>query len=158
MGFDSLQFRQALGRFATGVCVITANPPGHVPFGLTVNSFASLSLTPPLVLWSLQKDSDTVGAFRNAQRYCVNILTQEQRGIAERFARRGAHALHGGEYLLAPDGLPLLPDVLATIRCDIEARHDGGDHTILIGRVRELDVADTGKPLLFYTGGFHVLG
>lgn len=158
MGFDSLQFRQALGRFATGVCVITANPPGHVPFGLTVNSFASLSLTPPLVLWSLQKDSDTVGAFRNALSYCVNILAQDQRAVAERFARRGAHALHEGEYTVASDGLPLLRDVLATIRCDIETRHDGGDHTILIGRVRELDVTDAGKPLLFYAGGFHALG
>jgi flavin reductase (DIM6/NTAB) family NADH-FMN oxidoreductase RutF len=66
MGFDSVQFREALGRFATGVCVITANPPGHAPFGLTVNSFASLSLTPPLVLWSLQKDSHDTEAFRVA--------------------------------------------------------------------------------------------
>lgn len=158
MSFDSLQFRQALGRFATGVCVITANPPGHAPFGLTVNSFASLSLTPPLVLWSLQKDSDTVAAFRSAQSYCVNILAQDQRMIAERFARRSAHALHDGEYTVAPDGLPLLSGVLATIRCDIETRHDGGDHTILIGRVRELDVAEAGRPLLFWAGGFHALG
>ena len=136
MGFDSLQFRQALGRFATGVCVITANPPGHAPFGLTVNSFASLSLAPPLVLWSLQKDSDTAEAFRAARSYCVNILAQGQRARAERFARKGAHALQPGEYTPGSGGLPLLADVLATLACDIEARHDGGDHTILVGRVR----------------------
>ncbi len=158
MGFDSVQFREALGRFATGVCVITANPPGHAPFGLTVNSFASLSLTPPLVLWSLQKDSLSAEAFRAARSYCVNVLTQEQRARAERFARRGAHVLHAGEYVAGADGLPLLPDALARLQCDIEARHDGGDHTILVGRVRKLDVAACGKPLLFYAGVYHALG
>lgn len=158
MGFDSVQFREALGRFATGVCVITANPPGHAPFGLTVNSFASLSLTPPLVLWSLQKDSLSAEAFRAARSYCVNVLTQEQRTRAERFARRGAHLLHAGEYVAGHDGLPLLPDALARLQCDIEARHDGGDHTILVGRVRKLDVAPSGKPLLFYAGAYHALG
>lgn len=158
MGFDSVQFREALGRFATGVCVITANPPGHAPFGLTVSSFASLSLTPPLVLWSLQKDSLSAEAFRAARSYCVNVLTQEQRTRAERFARRGAHLLHAGEYVAGHDGLPLLPDALARLQCDIEARHDGGDHTILVGRVRKLDVASSGKPLLFYAGAYHALG
>ena len=158
MGFDSVQFREALGRFATGVCVITANPPGHAPFGLTVNSFASLSLTPPLVLWSLQKDSLSGEAFRAGRSYCVNVLTQEQRPRAERFARRGAHLLHAGEYVAGCDGLPLLPDALARLPCDIAARHDGGDHTILVGRVRKLDVAASGKPLLFYAGAYHALG
>lgn len=157
MRFDSLQFREALGRFATGICVITAHPPGHAPFGLTVNSFASLSLTPPLVLWCLQKDSATAEAFRVARSYCVNVLGQGQRLHAERFARKGVHRLHDGDYLRGSDGLPLLPDVLARFECDIEARHDGGDHTILVGRVCRLDVAGSGKPLLFYAGDYHAL-
>lgn len=90
MSFDDLQFRQALGRFATGVCVITANPEGHVPFGLTVNSFASLSLTPPLVLWSLQKTSDTMDAFRAAKRYCANVLSSDQRAMSGAFPARAS--------------------------------------------------------------------
>lgn len=104
MSFDDLQFRQALGRFATGVCVITANPEGHVPFGLTVNSFASLSLTPPLVLWSLQKTSDTMDAFRAAKRYCANVLSSDQRAMSGRFSRKGEHALHGDQYFEVPPG------------------------------------------------------
>jgi flavin reductase (DIM6/NTAB) family NADH-FMN oxidoreductase RutF len=95
MSFDSLQFRRALGRFATGVCVITANPPGYRPFGLTVNSFASLSLTPPLVLWSLQKTSDTMEAFASPKQYCVNILSQEQKALSGRYAKKGDHAARG---------------------------------------------------------------
>ena len=157
-GFDSLQFREALGRFATGVCVITAQPPGHEPFGLTVNSFASLSLTPPLVLWCLQKDSHTVEAFRAARGYCVNVLGQEQRFYAERFARQGVHALRSDEYEAGIDGLPLLANVLARLECGIEARHDGGDHIILVGRVQRLDLPGSGKPLLYYAGSYHAVG
>lgn len=154
MSFDNLQFRNALGRFATGVCVITANPEGHAPFGLTVNSFASLSLTPPLVLWSLQKTSDTVDAFRAARRYCVNVLSKEQQAMSVRFARKGEHALHAEQYFEGATGLPVLHGCLAAFECDIEARHDGGDHIILIGRVLELQARPSGRGLLFYEGGY----
>ena len=154
MSFDDLQFRQALGRFATGVCVITANPEGHVPFGLTGNSFASLSLTPPLVLWSLQKTSDTMDAFRAAKRYCANVLSSDQRAMSGRFSRKGEHALHGDQYFEGATGLPVLHGCLAAFECDIEARHDGGDHIILIGRVLELQAKPGGRALLYYEGGY----
>jgi flavin reductase (DIM6/NTAB) family NADH-FMN oxidoreductase RutF len=155
--FDNLQFRRALGRFATGVCVITAEPPGFRPFGLTVNSFASLSLTPPLVLWSLQKTSDTMEAFRAARAYCVNILAAEQQALSGRFARKGEHDLREGEYRVGEAGLPLLQGALASFECDIDARHDGGDHVILIGRVRALQAEAGGRPLVFYEGGYREL-
>lgn len=157
MTFDSLQFRRALGRFATGVCVITANPPGFKPFGLTVNSFSSLSLTPPLVLWSLQKSSDTLEAFRVATRYAVNVLSSEQQALSSRFARKSEHELREGEYRDGEAGLPLLDGALASFECDIDARHDGGDHIILVGRVRALRLDSGGRPLLYYEGGYREL-
>ena len=157
MSFDKLPFRRALGRFATGVCVITANPPGFRPFGLTVNSFASLSLTPPLVLWSLQKNSDTAEAFRVATQYCVNVLAAEQQALSARFARKGAHELADGEWASGSAGLPVLAGSLASFECDIEARHDGGDHIILVGRVLALRSAANGRPVLFYEGGYREL-
>ena len=126
MSFDSLQLRNALGRFATGVCVITASPEGHAPFGMTVNSFSSLSLTPPLVLWSLQKNSDTMEAFRVARQYCVNILSQEQKALSGRYAKKGDHALRAEEFTIGESGLPVLRHSLASFECDMDARHDGG--------------------------------
>lgn len=154
MSFDSLQFRNALGRFATGICVITANPEGHKPFGLTVNSFASLSLAPPLVLWSLQKSSDTMEAFRVATQYCVNVLTSEQQSLSAKFAKKGEHTLESSHYTTGKTGLPVLRNCLANFECDITARHDGGDHVILVGQVRELEVQSGGRPLLYYEGGY----
>ena len=157
MSFDSLQFRNALGRFATGVCVITANPAGHAPFGMTVNSFSSLSLTPPLVLWSLQKNSDTMEAFRVARQYCVNILSQEQKALSGRFAKKGDHTLGANDYTIGESGLPALRPCLASFECDMDARHDGGDHVILVGRVTHMSVSTGGRPLMFYEGGYREL-
>jgi len=155
--FDSQQFRRALGRFATGVCVITARDPRGRPFGLTVNSFASLSLNPPLVLWSLQKSSETMEAFRVATRYCVNVLSHEQQGVSARFARRDDHLMREDEYYEGSTGEPVLHGGLAAFECDIDARHDGGDHIILVGVVRALELRAGGRPLLFYEGGYREL-
>lgn len=158
MSFDSLQFRRALGRFATGVCVITANPPGHRPFGLTVNSFASLSLTPPLVLWSLQKTSDTMDAFTAATQYCVNVLAEDQQALSGRFAKKGEHDLQDGDYLTGETGLPVLKGALVSFECAIDARHDGGDHVILVGEVRAMTAGEPGRPLLYFDGGYRQIG
>jgi flavin reductase (DIM6/NTAB) family NADH-FMN oxidoreductase RutF len=155
--FDSLQFRRALGRFATGVCVITANPPGYRPFGLTVNSFASLSLTPPLVLWSLQKSSDTMEAFGVATQYCVNVLAAQQQALSGRFARKAQHELADEDFVSGDAGLPVLNGALASFECDIDARHDGGDHVILVGRVLAMRASPEGLPLCYYDGGYREL-
>lgn len=157
MSLDSLQFRRALGRFATGVCVITANPPGHPPFGVTVNSFSSLSLDPPLVLWSLQKSSDTMDAFAAATHYCVNVLSEAQQALSGRFAKKGEHALDPSQYSNGETGLPVLHGTLATFECEIDARHDGGDHVILVGRVQAMRFPEPGRPLLYFDGGYRQL-
>ncbi len=158
MSFDSQQFRRALGRFATGVCVITANPPGYAPFGVTVNSFSSLSLTPPLVLWSLQKNSDTMDAFAASTHYCVNILAESQQSLSGRFARKGEHGLDASDYRIGDAGLPVLEGALASFECEIDARHDGGDHIILVGKVMAMHAGEPGRPLLYFDGGYRQIG
>ncbi len=158
MSFDSQQFRRALGRFATGVCVITANPLGHKPFGVTVNSFSSLSLTPPLVLWSLQKTSDTMDAFATATSYCANVLAEDQQALSGRFAKKGDHALEDADYRTGDAGLPVLHGALASFECEIDARHDGGDHIILVGKVVAMHAGEPGKPLLYFDGGYRQIG
>lgn len=158
MSFDSQQFRRALGRFATGVCAITASPPGHAPFGLTVNSFASLSLTPPLVLWSLQKNSDTMNAFAVATHYCVNVLAEDQQALSARFARKGDHWLGAAEYRRGEAGLPVLNGALTSFECEIDARHDGGDHIILVGKVVAMHAGEPGRPLLYFDGSYRQIG
>jgi flavin reductase (DIM6/NTAB) family NADH-FMN oxidoreductase RutF len=158
MSFDSQQFRRALGRFATGVCVITVDPPGFAPFGVTVNSFSSLSLTPPLVLWSLQKNSDTMDAFAVATHYCVNVLAEDQQALSGRFARKGNHDLDAADYRQGETGLPVLHGALASFECEMDARHDGGDHIILVGKVVALHAGEPGKPLLYFDGGYRQIG
>lgn len=158
MSLDSLQFRRALGRFATGVCVITAHPAGYRPFGVTVNSFSSLSLDPPLVLWSLQKSSDTMDAFAVATQYCVNVLAEGQQALSGRFAKKGEHDLDPAEYRSGETGLPVLHGTLAAFECTIDARHDGGDHVILVGRVEAMHYPEPGRPLLYFDGGYRQLG
>ena len=152
--FDGDQFRQAMSRFATGVCIITANPIGYQPFGLTVNSFASLSLTPPLVLWNLRKASDTLQAFRAATLYCVNVLSHNQSELSSRLARRGDHVLQPDEFEPGSSGLPVLRRTLAAFECRIEERYEGGDHIIMVGRVLALRREGKGRPLLFIDGRY----
>jgi len=154
MSFTSREFRDALGCFATGVCVITANPKGFEPFGMTVNSFASVSLEPPLVLWSMQKDSECMPALQAAKQFSVNILRQHQQDVSDRYARKGDHALESGTYHQGKSGCVVLEDCLANFECDIEAIHDGGDHIVIVGRVLEIENRPTGKPLLFYSGKY----
>ena len=104
MSFTSRELRDALGQFATGVCVITANPPGEAPFGMTVNSFASVSLDPPLVLWSLQKDSECLESFNKTKQFSVNVLRQEQQAVSNRYAKKGEHALEPGTFRQGSSG------------------------------------------------------
>src|SRR5262245_19912035 len=104
MVFDRSQLRNAFGRFATGVCLITAHPEGLEPLGMTVNSFASVSLEPPLLLWSIQNDSDCVPAFDAVNRFAVNVLSCEQREFSKQYARKGNHTLHVEHYRTGATG------------------------------------------------------
>lgn len=157
MAIDPIELRNAFGRFATGVTVITANPPGFAPFGMTVNSFSSLSLDPPLLLWSLQNDSDCWDAFAAATQYAVNVLADNQQELSGRYAVKGAHELQQADYHMGRSGCPVLNEALVQFECEIIERHEGGDHTILVGRVLDFNLGDSDQPLLFFSGRYRSL-
>ncbi len=157
MSIDSRALRNALGQFATGVTVITAQPAGGAPFGMTVNSFSALSLDPPLVLWSLQKNSDCAGNFARCTHYTVNVLQHDQVAVSNAYAKKGEHDLRPGDFRIGRSGAPVLKGCMANFECRIEARHDGGDHLILVGRVLEMQVLPERKPLVFFAGRYREL-
>jgi flavin reductase (DIM6/NTAB) family NADH-FMN oxidoreductase RutF len=157
MSLDSREFRNALGRFPTGVCVITATPEGGKPMGMTVNSFAALSLDPALILWSIQKNSECWAIFEQAKGYTVNVLADDQIDVSNAFAKKGDHDLPAGSYRIGKSGHPVLKGCIASFECTSNAQHDGGDHIILVGEVIEMDNSPTGEPLVFHGGKYQQL-
>ncbi len=158
MSLNPREFRNALGRFATGVCVIAINPPDQKPFGMTVNSFASVSLDPPLVLWSLQKNSDCFSAFENAKQFSVNVLSSDQQAISNQYAKKHEHDLLEGTYRQGRSGCVVLRDAMTSFECNLEAIHEGGDHVIIIGRVLEMNSHPAHRePLVFFSGKYRSL-
>ena len=158
MSLDPREFRNALGRFATGVCVITTNPEGVAPFGMTVNSFASVSLDPALILWSIQKDSECFSTFEKADKFAVNILSDEQQDISNQYAKKGDHDLLDGSFRQGTTGVVVLKEAMSSFECTIEARHEGGDHVIIVGRVHEMtNHPAERKPLVFFSGKYREL-
>lgn len=157
MNFDSQTLRSALGMFPTGVCVITANPDGYEPLGITVNSFASVSLDPALVLWSLRNDSECLASFEAAQGFAVNVLAEDQMALSNQYSKKDDHQLSKDHYGIGKSGLPVLHGALASFECDMWQRYDGGDHLILVGKVTELGLNATDKPLVFQGGGYREL-
>ncbi|AOG09614.1 MULTISPECIES: flavin reductase family protein [Rhizobiaceae] len=144
-------FRNALGSFTTGVTVVTATTSDG-PIGMTVNSFASVSLDPPLVLWSPAKSSSRYGAFTGARHFAIHVLGADQDHLSAAFTR-GGNGFDGIEVRFNDEGVPVLPGTLARFECAEQAQHDAGDHTIIIGRV--LRVAHRqGEPLCFSGGRF----
>lgn len=156
MSIDGRQLRDALGRFATGVCVITVNDAQKAR-GMTVNSFASVSLDPPLVLWSLQNNSELYDTFSSPRHFAINILAKDQREHANLYAKKGEHLLEHAHYRAGKYGSPIIRRALTTLECELEATHDGGDHLIIIGRVRDMHTSATGEPLLFFSGAYREL-
>jgi 3-hydroxy-9,10-secoandrosta-1,3,5(10)-triene-9,17-dione monooxygenase reductase component len=155
---DGAAMRHVLGHFATGVTVVTARCEGE-PVGMVANSFTSLSLQPPLVLFCAGVESETWPQIRAAERFCVNVLGHHQRQLAISFARKGTDRYEGVELVERGDGPPRLAGAIAHIDCRIWAEYPGGDHTIVVGEVLELAVADADaaaleEPLIFYRGGF----
>ena len=137
---DPRSFREALGRFATGVALITAAPDGE-PAGLIVNSLASVSLEPPLLSFCPARSSLTWSRMRRARRFAVNILGRQHERFAERAARAGADRFAGLDWQTGRGGAPLLTDALATLECEIVAEHPTGDHWIVVGRVDDLGLS-----------------
>ena len=157
MSEQSRRFRDALGHFATGVAIVTARGGDGRPLGLTVNSFASVSLDPPLVLWSLDRTSDRFTAFMQTSHFGVNVLGDTNRTLSQRLSRKGELGLEG-EKLRDGVYVPLLDDAIANFECGVEQRHDGGDHVIFVGRVLDFTHKAHGHPLLYYRGRYRVLG
>lgn len=149
--------RNALGRFATGVTIITCLDGEGQRVGLTANSFASLSLEPPLVLWSLRRESPNLAAFEAARHFCINVLAESQVDLSRRFAAPGTDRFAEGHWSDGLGGVPVLAGCAAVFECRTEQRLDGGDHRLYIGRVERL--ADMSvSPLLFHSGHYRMLG
>ncbi|KXF75981.1 flavin oxidoreductase [Paramesorhizobium deserti] len=144
-------FRDALGSFTTGVTVVTALGP-HGPMGMTVNSFASVSLDPPLVLWSPAKSSTRHDLFTAADYYAIHVLSADQNDLSVRFTRGGA-GFAGLEWDCNEEGAPVIPETLARFECVRSTIYDAGDHSIVIGRVLRAAHRE-GEPLCFLRGSF----
>jgi len=154
---DVGEFRRALGCFATGVAVVTTLDARGEPVGITISSFNSVSMDPPLVLWSIADDAMSYDVFMNAKYFAVNVLTIEQQELSARFASKGANKFDGLGCREGLHGLPILPEYAACFECRTESQYEGGDHKIIVGRVLRLE--DTDKdPLIFYRGHFHKKG
>jgi 3-hydroxy-9,10-secoandrosta-1,3,5(10)-triene-9,17-dione monooxygenase reductase component len=153
---DPGRFRHALGQFCTGVTVVTAIAPDGEPVGFACQSFAALSLDPPLVLFCPGKASRTWPLIEAAGSFCVNVLAHEQRDVSMVFGKAGEDKFAAVDWTPAPSGAPALHGVLGWVDCTVESVVDGGDHHIVVGRVTMLSEPASGRPLLFYRGGYAV--
>ena len=152
-GIDPGDFRRVLGTFATGVTVVTSAADG-APAGMTIQSFTSVSLDPPLVGFLPGRDSTSWHAMRETGAFCVNILGSDQEDLCMTMASRAEDKFDGVDWTAGPTGSPVFPGSLAWIDCTIEAVHEAGDHDFVVGRVVQLEAEGEADPLLFYKGGF----
>lgn len=155
---DPRAFRNTLGRFATGVAIVTApSGDGEADVGMTISSFNSVSLDPPLLLFSIAKSAHSLAALEKAERIGINILSQAQEALSSRFARAGADKW--ADCAKAPDahGAPLIEGALAHFECAPHACHDGGDHVIFVVRVLRFEAPFDDEPLLFFKGKYRTL-
>lgn len=153
--FSAQEFRTALGMFATGVTIVTARSQDGAVIGLTANSFNSVSLDPPLVLWSLARAAASMAALRNGSHYAINVLAADQKALAERFALRGADRFKDVGYAEGIGGAPLLDGAAATFECFNRSRYEEGDHVIFVGEVERCSFRPGASPLLFHGGRFY---
>jgi flavin reductase (DIM6/NTAB) family NADH-FMN oxidoreductase RutF len=148
--------RDVLGHFASGVTVVTAETEDG-PIGFTCQSFSSLSLDPPLVVFAPARTSQTWPRLREFGRFCVNVLAEDQSDVSARFARSGTDKFAGVTWRSSPHGAPVLDGVVAWIDCRLWAEYDGGDHTLVAARVLDLGADPRRRPLLFHRGGYGLL-
>ena len=154
---DPDTFRATLGRFATGITILTARDQKGVDHGMTVSAFCSVSLDPPLVLACIARDASMYDALHHVDRIGVNVLSRSQEHLSRRFADTDeTDRFDGIGYTRGDSGVVLLDDALAHLECRIEARHDAGDHTVFIAQVEQAMPRD-GRPLLYYRGGYALL-
>jgi flavin reductase (DIM6/NTAB) family NADH-FMN oxidoreductase RutF len=153
--FSSSDFRAALGLFATGVTIVTARTPDGQLVGLTANSFNSVSLSPPLVLWSLARAASSLEAFSTGSHYAIQILGAGQQALAIQFASKNVDRWQGVDYSLSASGVPLLRGCVASFECFNRSRYEEGDHVIFVGEVERCTAQVGMAPLLFHGGKFY---
>jgi flavin reductase (DIM6/NTAB) family NADH-FMN oxidoreductase RutF len=152
--FSIQDFRSALGTFATGVTIVTARDGSGQPVGLTANSFNSVSLSPPLVLWSLARSAGSMPAFARGSHYAINILAAEQRELAERFSSKAADRFAGVAFREGASGAPILEDACAVFECFNRSQYEEGDHIIFVGEVERCEQREGAQPLIFHGGRY----
>ena len=152
--FSSEEFRAALGSFATGVTVVTALDASGQPVGLTANSFNSVSLSPPLVLWSLSRRSGSMPAFSSGSHYAINILAAEQHALAVRFASKDIDRFAGVAFRKGAGGAPVLEGSAAVFECFNRSQYEEGDHIIFVGEVEHCERREGASPLIFHGGRY----
>lgn len=157
MSFSHSDFRHCLGRFATGITIVTTLD-GKKPLGVTINSFTSLSLSPPMVLFCLDKGSSVYEIFRKNNDFAINILSEEQADLSKLYAAPAAVDWKNIDYITDTNNCPLFPDSLAYLECSKETMHDGGDHSIFILKVNNLKELSNDKPLLYFKGKYNKIG
>jgi flavin reductase (DIM6/NTAB) family NADH-FMN oxidoreductase RutF len=150
------EFRRACGRFATGVTIATVRDAAGVPHGLTVSSFTSVSLDPPLVLICLGHEITNIDLFRSASHFGLNVLAEDQQSLSDRFARKGYDRFEGLVWQAGHSGVPLLPGCLAQIECAVHQRVSVGDHDILIGNMLSAEISG-GDPLIYFASSYRKL-
>lgn len=153
--FDRHDFRKALGQFSTGVTVVTTRTPDGRRVGMTANSFSSVSLDPPLVLWSLSRNAPSVADFTGASHFAINVLAAHQHHLSRRFATPLPDKFGGVDCCEGTAGVPLLDGAIARFVCRNVRQYDGGDHLIFIGEVERYERFD-GEPLVFHAGRYQV--
>lgn len=156
IAFDSINFRNALGSFATGVTIVTTRDADGQDIGLTANSFNSVSLSPPMVLWSLAKTSKALDAFMTGDSFAVHILSASQQDLSNRFAKSGTDKFAGLELRRGHDEVPLLDGCTACFQCKTTFRYEGGDHVIFVGEVQSFD-NNALPPLVFHSGAYKLV-
>ena len=153
--FSLDEFRSALGMFATGVTIVTGRDADGINIGLTANSFNSVSLNPPLVLWSLARAAGSMPAFTRGSHYAINILAADQRALAERFASKQADRFAGLALREGSGGAPVIEGAAAVFECFNRSRYEEGDHVIFVGEVERCTRREGVTPLIFHGGRYY---
>ncbi|GAC1420314.1 MAG: flavin-dependent monooxygenase reductase subunit HsaB [Actinomycetota bacterium] len=156
MEIETTMLRTVMGRFSTGVAIVTSLLDGS-PVAMTANAIASVSLQPPLMLWCGDRASTTLAGVRSSGVFALNFLSDAQEHLARRFSASGPKSFEGIAYGPQQSGAPVLKDCLAWLDCVVEVIHDGGDHEIVVGRVEAVEVGLDRPPLVFYRSGYHTL-
>mgnify|MGYP001246375860 FL=1 len=151
--FNSKQLRESLGAFATGVTVVTSIAENSEKVGMTVNSFNSVSLEPPLILWSIGRDANCFEAFMASKSFAVHILNKTQSDISNKFAQTGIDKFEGMDCTNGLNDIPILPDFSVCLQCTTKHLYDGGDHVIVVGEVKSIENRSQ-EPLIFYKGDY----